>query len=78
MSDATVADSQMLYGALDARDDRQAEFVAGGPALAIEDVLAERARNDSMATLSPAFPDSSYGSGQAVSGQSAHVGPERN
>ena len=45
-----------VVGAFDPGDDRDAQFLAGGPAAAVEDVLLQQAKKDSMAALSPAAP----------------------
>jgi len=42
-----------VVGAFDPGDDRQAQLLAGGPALSVENVLCSSEKNDSLAALSP-------------------------
>ena len=48
--------SSAVVGALDPGDDGQPQLLAGGPALAVQDVLLQQAKKDSMAALSPQAP----------------------
>lgn len=65
-----------MAGPLNPGDDRDAQFLAGGPGMAVRDVLLQQAEEGhSMAALSPAAPVFAQSSGRGMADQGAHVLP---
>src|SRR5665647_1182633 len=62
-------------GPFDPGHDRQAQLVAGGPALAVQDVLLQQGEVGLHGGVVPGRPDPAHGSDQAVDGQGPDVLP---